>query len=258
MASGKTPSPPAVERAFAILELLAQSRAGLLFSEVAERLDLPRSSVHCLLVGLERCGYAHRHARTGRYSPGMKLFTLANNALGGMPLRDAAMPLLRELCSSTGLTVHLGVLEQGEAVVIAKVEPGTGRLATWIGKRMELHCTSIGKALLAQLDEDGVRRILSERGLPRHNENTITGRQRLRDELARVREGGYAIDDEEDELGFRCIGVPVAMAPDQPPAAISVSGNISQVTQDNERALAQQLKQAAKAIAEQLLTSEVT
>jgi len=256
MASRKTPSPPAVERAFAILELLAQSRSGLLFSEVAERLDLPRSSVHCLLVGLERCGYAHRHLKTGRYSPSMKLFTLANTALGGLPLRDAAIPLLRDLCTKTGLTVHLGVMEQGEAVLVGKVEPGTARLATWIGKRMDLHCTSIGKVLLAQLDDHTVEQILSERGMPRHNENTIAGRKRLREELARVRDVGYAIDDEEDELGFRCIGVPVTVATDHAPAAISISGTTSQVTQSNERQLAQLLKQTAKAITGQLSSTE--
>ena len=95
---------------------------------------------------------------------------------------------MQQLARDTGLTVHMAILEQNEAVLIDKVEPiGHHKLATWLGKRMDVHCTSLGKALIAFLPEAEVDRVIEERGLPRHNDNTIVSPRRLREELARVR-----------------------------------------------------------------------
>ena len=205
----KTPSVPAVERVLSILELLAGSRAGMPLPDIARELGLPKSSVHCLLVTLERRGYLHRNERTGCYLFGSKLFSLGNLALSGRELRDVAAPFLRALMEKTRLTVHLAVLERNEAVIIDKVEPSSMfKLATWLGKRMDVHCTGVGKALIAYLPDEELRRLVEERGLPRHNENSIVTIRKLKDELVRARRRGYAIDDEEDEIGLRCIGAP--------------------------------------------------
>src|ERR1041384_6487778 len=134
----KTPSVPALERALAILELMATSRVGLTLPEIATALHLPKSSVHSLLITLERHRYLHRNETTGRYLFGARLFSLGNKSLSGLQVRDLAGPHLRTLMERTGLTVHLGVLERFEAVLVEKVEPqGTGKLATWLGKRMD-------------------------------------------------------------------------------------------------------------------------
>ncbi|MEX2263384.1 MAG: IclR family transcriptional regulator [Bryobacteraceae bacterium] len=205
--SGGTPgkaSVPAIERAFVILELLAHSRAGLTLRDVVRATSLPKSSVYCILTTLQRHGYLHRNERTSRYLFGLKLFSLANSALSGLPLREQAEPFLRSLMMQTRLTVHMGIKEREEVVLVAKTEPpGISRLATWIGKRMEVHCTALGKALLAFLPEEEVDRVLQAHNLPRHNENTISSVRRLKEDLARVRTRGYAIDDEEDEIGLR-------------------------------------------------------
>src|SRR5512133_2205804 len=119
----KTPSVPALERALAILELLAASRAGVTLPEVAEKLRLPKSSVHCLLLTLERHGYLHRNEKTNRFLFGAKLFSLGNMALSGLELREVAAPFLRALMESTHLTAHLAILERHEAVLIDKAEP---------------------------------------------------------------------------------------------------------------------------------------
>src|SRR5687767_14535682 len=122
MASIKTKSVPSLERALLVLETLAASRSGFSLSELTRNLGLPRSSTHCLLVTLERQGYLLRNEQTGRYLFGMKLFSLANMAISGMNLRRQASPILRSLMQSTGLTVHMVMLEQNEAVIIEKIE----------------------------------------------------------------------------------------------------------------------------------------
>ncbi|MDW8256437.1 MAG: IclR family transcriptional regulator, partial [Acidobacteriota bacterium] len=229
MAAVKTQSVPAVERALTLLEVLAESKRGYTLSELARLLRLPRSSTHCLLLTLERRGYLHRNEQTGRYMFGLKLLGLANKALSRIELRERAAPYLQALMQQTGLTVHLAILDRGEAVLVEKVEPpGLLRLATWIGKRMDIHCTGVGKALLAYLPEEEIERLIRERGLPRHNENTIASPKRLREELARIRAQGYSLDDEEDEVGLRCLGAPIFDHTGRVVASISVAGTIAQ------------------------------
>jgi DNA-binding IclR family transcriptional regulator len=245
----KTPSVPSLERALAILELIATSRAGKAPPEIAAALRLPKSSVHSLVITLERHQYLHRNENTGRYMFGSKLFSLANMSLVGFEVRSMAVPHMRSLMERTGLTVHLALLERFEAVLVEKVEPpGVFKLATWLGKRMDLHCTSLGKALIAHLPEEELALLVRERGLPRHNDNSIVSFRKLKEELARSRQLGFAIDDEEDEIGYRCIGAPIVDEAGHPAAAISISGTIAQVREENSRALAKEVRQAAEAV----------
>jgi DNA-binding IclR family transcriptional regulator len=249
----KTPSVPALERGLAILELLAASRAGLVLPEIAKALSLPKSSVHCLLLTLERHGYLRRNDRTNRYLFGSRLFSLGNMALNGLELRDVAAPYLRALMSATHLTVHLAILERHEAVLIDKAEPpGIFKLATWLGKRMDVHCTGVGKALIAHLPERELDRIIREGGLPRHNDNSIVCLKKLKQDLAGVRKLGYAIDDEEDEIGLRCIGAAIFDHPGNAVAALSISGTTLQIREDNGEMLAKKVTGAAAGISEAL------
>ncbi len=250
----KTPSVPALERGLAILELLASSRAGLTLPEIARELHLPKSSVHCLLITLERHRYLHRNDRTSRYLFGSMLFSLGNMSLNGLQLRQISVPHMRWLTERTGLTTHLGVLERHEAVLMEKVEPpGVFKLATWLGKRMDLHCTSVGKALIGYLPEEDLARLMRETGMPRHNDNTIRSLRKLTEDLARSRRVGYFVDDEEDEIGYRCIGVPVVNDRGQTLAATSISGSTVQVREDNTSALAAEVKRTAEAITRSLI-----
>ena len=252
--SMKTPSVPALERALAILELLAGSRAGLTLPEIAKVLALPKSSVHCLLITLERHRYLHRNDRTSRYLFGSKLFSLANMSLSGLQLRQVAMPHMHALTKITGLATHLAVLERYEAVLMEKVEPpGDAKLATWLGKRMDLHCTSVGKSLIAHLPDEELARLVRETGLPRHNDNSICSFRKLREDLARSRQEGYFIDDEEDEIGYRCIGAPILDETGHTIAAISISGSTAEVREDNSVDLAKEVVRTADAITKLLI-----
>jgi len=226
----KTPTVPAVERGLAILELVARSRNGLTFSQVCRHLDFPKSSIHCLLVTFERLGYLQRLESSGRFVAGLNLVRIGTAASYGIMLRQKAGPLLSELAQRTGLTVHMAVLENNEPLLVAKAEPsGTPSVATWVGKRIDYHCTSLGKALIAWMPDEDLRRLVKERQMLRHNENTISTLARLKEDLMQTRRLGYALDDEEEEIGIRCVGAPVLGVSGKVEAAVSVSGTAAQI-----------------------------
>lgn len=244
-------------RALTVLELLANSPNGLTLAELGRKLRMPKSSAHCILLTFLRQGYVTRSERTRRYVLGQKIFSLANHALAGQQVREAAMSYLRQLMLTTNLTVHMGVLEGTEAILVAKVDPpGVTSLATWLGRRMEVHCTGVGKALIAYLPKPELEQWVASRTFPRHNENTIVSPKRLLKELENVRAAGYATDDEEDEVGYRCIGVPVFQR-DRVVAAISVAGSVVQVTNENTKELLRHLTRTADLIRKSLTGSGV-
>jgi DNA-binding IclR family transcriptional regulator len=225
----RTQSVPALERGLLILEHLAQSRRGVTLSQLTSRLQLPRSTGHALLLTYQRCGYVQRDRETGRYRLGSRLHTLANMALAGHTLRSHCSSFLHRLMQETGATVHLAVLEDGEIILIDRVEPnGNVRLATWVGKRMGLHCTSVGKAIIAHLPASVLDELIHRQGLIRYNENTIASVRKLRVACEQIRQLGYAVDDEEEEIGVRCIGAPVFNDKGEAVAAVSISGSKTQ------------------------------
>jgi DNA-binding IclR family transcriptional regulator len=244
----RTQSVPAVERALSILEFLARSRHGVTLANLTRHLGVPKSTCHALLLTFQRCGYVQRDKKNGRYRFGMKLYELSNMALSGTSLRDQVAPFLYKLVEETKLTAHLAVLEQnGEAVLVDKIEAsGAPQIATWIGKRMGLHCTAVGKAMIAHLSEPEMGRLISKCGLLRHNENTIGSQQRLRQVCETIRLQGYAVDDEEEEIGIRCVGAPIFNGKGEVIASLSVAGTTSQV--EDLKAVACQVKDAALAV----------
>ena len=253
MSGDATPSAPAVERTLSILELLSVTKSGLTLPELSRRLGLPKSSAYCLLVTLERRGYLLRNNRTHRYMFGLKLFSLANMALSGVELRENARSFLHALMQRTRLTVHMAILEDDEAVLIEKVEPpGLVRLATWVGKRLELHSSAVGKCLLAYLPEAEFLRLVRDRGLTRNNENTITSIRKLKQQITQIRHAGYAIEDEEGEIGCRCVGAPVFDHSGNLVAAVSVAGTTAQIRTEDFTYFGQLVRQSASDISQAL------
>jgi len=225
-------SVPSVSRALNILELLAHSQRGLTLSDISRRLGLPKSSTHVLIRTLEGAGYLKSSKISGRFCFGLKLVSLSNMALENLDLREQARPFLQDLMVRTGLTVHLAILEGAEAVIIEKVEaPGMLRLATWVGKRLDANSSGVGKALLAFGGEENPSQRFS-RPMARYNKNTISSPERLARELRKVRELGYSFEDEEGEIGFRCIGAPIFDSGNRAIAAISIAGTTSQIPND--------------------------
>ena len=145
----------AVERALAMLETIAQSSAGLTNSELSRRLGVPKSSASYILRVLERRGYLQRDADSGAYRLGLKLLSLSHRLEVGQDIRGVALPIMRHLVERVPSTCHLAILDRGEAVYIERVEaPGFIKMDTWVGRRMQVNSTSVGKALVAWLPED--------------------------------------------------------------------------------------------------------
>ncbi len=239
----------AVDRALSILELLAGSPAGLTNAELSRRFNIPKSSASYLLRALAQRGYVRRDAATGKYRLGLRVLALHRAALAGFDVRGLARPALRRLVERTGLTVHLAVLDHGQAVYLEKADaPGFIKMDTWVGRRMDVHSTSVGKALVAHLPQAEVKAILREHGLRPRGPRTITTAARFFRELERVRAQGYAVDDEENNPGARCVAAPVFGADGQVQAAVGVSGTTGQITRSNIPRVAEQVRETAARI----------
>jgi DNA-binding IclR family transcriptional regulator len=236
-----------------VLELLAQSQRGLTLSDISRRLGLPKSSTHVLVKTLEATGYLRNSKLTGRFYFGLKLVSLSKMALENLDLREQARPFLRDLMLQSGLTVHMAILEGAEAVIIEKAEaPGMLRLATWVGRRLDANSSGVGKALLAFSGNDISVHSFASRPMARNNRNTISSPERMARELKKVREQGYSFEDEEGEIGFRCIGAPVFDSADIAVAAISIAGATSQIPNERVTKLAALVKATAVQISERL------
>lgn len=243
----------AVERALNILEAAAHRREGLTNSEISRKLGIPKSSASYILRTLERRGYLRRDEESGRYRLGLKILSLGGDAQANLDIADVALPFMRALEEKIHMTVHLAVLDQGEAVYIEKVEaPGFFKVNTWIGRRMFLHSTSVGKCLLAWLPKQEVETIAKQQGLKKRTPKTITTLTRLLADLERVKEEGYAIDDEENSLGARCLGAPVFDVAGNVAAALGASGTLTQVDEVSMPRLAEAVKETARRISRQL------
>jgi DNA-binding IclR family transcriptional regulator len=200
----------AVERALGMLEAVAHEPDGLSNAEISRQLKIPKSSASYILRTLEKQGYVNRDSQSAKYRVGLKILSLSRGALSGIDVREVALPIMRHLVEKTSLTCHLAILDGPEAVYIEKVEPpGFIRMDTWVGRRMRVHATSVGKALVAHIAQGRLEKILAEAGMEKRTPKTITTVPKFLKELEKVRTQGYAVDDEENNLDARCVGAPV-------------------------------------------------
>lgn len=249
----------AVERALNILEAAAHRRDGLTNSEISRKLCIPKSSASYILRTLERRGYLRRDRESGRYRLGLKILSLGGAAQANLDIADVALPFMRALEEKIHMTVHLAVLDQGEAVYIEKVEaPGFFKVNTWVGRRMFLHSTSVGKCVLAWLPKHEVEALVRQQGLKKRTPKTIITMSKLLADLEQVKLEGYAVDDEENSLGARCLGAPVFDVTGNVVAALGASGTLSQVDEASMPRLTEAVKEAARRISRQLQRSGAT
>ena len=210
-----------IDKALMVLEALAEhSRV----TDIAAGTGLSKSTVHRILQSLVGWGFA-RTDGNGGYLPGPRILTLAGRVMSRFDPAQQADSALRELRDRTGFTVHFAIRGTDEAVYVRKLE---GRrpyqMGSRVGMGLRLHSTSIGKAILARLPEDEVTAIIGRAGLERRTAATITDADALLAHLAEVRDRGYAVDDEENEAGIRCIGAPVFDHTGAVMGGVSISG----------------------------------
>jgi DNA-binding IclR family transcriptional regulator len=243
----------AVERALAMLEAVAHEPEGLSNAEISRKLQIPKSSASYILRTLEKQGYLHRDDESGKYRVGLKILSLSRGALSGIDVREVALPIMRHLVEKTNLTCHLAILDGPEAVYIEKVEPtGFIRMDTWVGRRMRVHATSVGKSLVAHIPQPQLEKILADRAMERRTPKTICTLPRLLKELEKVRTQGYAVDDEENNLGARCVGAPIFNQQGRIEASLGLSGTTHQVNEQTMPRILEHLKDAARHISMQL------
>jgi IclR family transcriptional regulator, acetate operon repressor len=237
----------ATEKTLSVLDALDGARSRL--GDIAARAQLPKSTVHRILRRLVERGYA-RAEGDGVYVLGPRVLTMAGDMLRGLDATTAAQPILRELHADVGHTVHFAMLSDDEAVYLEKlVDPGLPyQFASRVGGRILLHCTAIGKSLLAATPDDVIPRLELVRRTPR----TLVSAEALRAELELVRERGFAIDDEENERNIRCVGAAVRDHTGAATHAISVSALTVELSVDDAVALGPRVVTAARAVSEAL------
>ncbi len=230
-----------VDRAFGLLEHMADAGGPVGLSELATMSGLPLPTIHRLIRSLVNQGYV-RQERSRRYALGPGLIRLGESA--NRMLGSWAVPYLSELVDEIGETSNMATLEGDTVVYVAQVPSlHSMRMFTEVGRRVMPHCTGVGKALLSMLPDAEVRALLARTGMPARTERTITDAEVLLAEVARSRQRGYAVDDQEQEAGVRCVAVPVSDAPLR--AAISVSGPSSRVTSQRVGSIAPVLQRVA-------------
>ncbi|MER7115986.1 IclR family transcriptional regulator [Saccharomonospora azurea] len=238
-----------LQRAFELLERLADTGGEASLSELAASSGLPMPTIHRLIRTLVTLGYVRQNTNR-RYALGARLIRLGEHA--SLQFGTWARPLLAELVDEVGETANLAVLERDEVVYVAQVASRrhSMRMFTEVGRRLLPHGTGVGKAMLATLPPDDVRALLARTGMPSYTDHTHTDVDTFVAHLEHIAEQGYALDESEQELGVRCIAVAV---PDTPvPAAVSVSGPEGRLTDTMVRDIAPAVQRIAKRLSEQL------
>ncbi|WP_325529866.1 IclR family transcriptional regulator [Sporomusa sp.] len=214
-----------IARAVSILDHLAANGNEDSLSNISRTIGLSKSTTYSIIATLEQLGLVQQDQTSARYSLGMKLFELGQIVHSSMDIRKLAVPPLRELVAKHGETAHLGVLSQGEVVYIDKVASlHSIGISSQIGGRNPAHCTGVGKMLISGLADEEVEKIVSEKKLKKFTEKTITDGAALQQHLQKIRQQGFAVDDEEIESGLRCIAAPIRDHRRKVIAAISLSG----------------------------------
>lgn len=242
-----------VRKALSILCAFTRRRPSWTVSALSRELDIPKSTAHNLLRTLLAFDFVEQSPVDKTYRLGPRAYELGSAYVSGSELITPAMPHLRRLQTRSGETVKLGALSGGQVLVLAAVE-STQQLHTRgdVGRRWPLHSSGLGKAILSQIDDAELDRVIEERGLPRLTRHTLTDRDELREALAQIRRDGYARDWEENELGVRCISVGFVDPIRRGVHAISVSGPSVRMSAQRARDIAGWAQETSEGILEQL------
>ena len=241
-----------VAKAFGIVEALApETDRGLTLADLSQRVALPKSTVHRYLATLLELGLAQR-SDTDRFRLGTKVIELAGVYLANSDLRNESQNTLDTLSAQANETVHLAVRSETEVVYIAKVESRHAvRMYSYIGARLPMYCTALGKAMMAFGPEDWLQETLG-RGLEPRTPHTIINASALKADLEAIRARGFSIDNEENEIGVRCVGAPVFDFTRSVIGAISLSGPTERMDQERSAELGPVVREAARQISKRM------
>jgi len=221
-----TPIVQSVDRALDILEVLGKSEQGVRVKDLCDTLDMNKSTISRMLNTLAQRGYVEKMPNDA-FRIGMRIVELSSVHLNSLQLKTEALPFMEDLKNRTGLIIHLGIMEDMEVVYLEKLSAYNNlRMYSQIGRRVYAHCTGLGKSMMAFMSEAEVRKILDTKGMPAVTEKTTTDEKKLFQKLDMIRKKGYALDEEENELGVRCVAAPVFDYRGNVIAAVSATGFI--------------------------------
>ena len=241
-----------VANVFRILDLFVKKERGLMFHELEEEVDLPKSTLHTLLDSMESAGALHRDRVTGQYHLTHR-FVAYGRVAQAISIEELALPFMEELSKETGESVSLAVMRGNEQVIVSVIEaPDILRACPAIGSQSHMHFTSVGKAMLSCLPDEEVRAIVESTGLVRATENTITDYETFYAELETVRRNGFGIDDAEHNPGIRCVGSAVQDGAGRPVAGISIVAPAMRITTDDAVSMGPRVRKASDELAKKL------
>ncbi len=246
-----------VEKVFQIIEIMAQSREPLRLQDISLKVEMPTSTTLRLINTLVTCGYANQNPDTLRYSLSLKFMHIGSLVSSQLTIRDMPIPNLVEQSKECKESVCIAIEQDMEAIYLDVVDGPDGmlRITQRIGKRAPIHSTGVGKLMLLNYDSKQLDYMINTKGLPALTPNTITTKEDLLDELEKIRTQGYALDNEECELGARCISAGIKDYTGNIVAAISVSGPITRMSMDYIELIKNTVMGTAKRISELLAYS---
>lgn len=227
-----------VARIFELIEVLAAHPSGAGLQQLAGEAKLAKSTAHRLLGSLVSLGYAMQDSETGKYRLTLKMFEISSGIVNSMDVMSVAKIHLERLAQRTGEAVHLVIRDAQDIVYIYKTESGPMRMSSRVGLRSPLYCTGVGKAILATLTDREVENIWKNSTPQKLTGRTVTDLEALKEQLREVRACGYAIDDEENELGIRCVALAIPGPGGRADSAFSISGLAPYMTPERIRRVA--------------------
>ncbi len=235
----ETNSVQSVERTFLIIEELSGASAGLPLTELSKRVGLHKSTVHRLLSSLSAMGYVSKDSFTGNYRLSLRLFEISSRIVNDLDILEISKPYLDRLSILTSEAVHLVVRDGINIIYIYKADFNNNivRMSSRIGLRSNMHCTAVGKSILATLGTDEVAQIWNGTEIKRFTEHSITSLDELLGQLSDIRRLGFALDNEENELGVRCVAASIVDYSGVAVGAFSVSAPTTRMDEDRIREL---------------------
>lgn len=242
-----------LDRTFDIIELLATSPNGMGVTEIGRKLGLHKSTVYRLIKALVQRGYLEKDQSTGAYRIGLKFVEISSLHIQQIELKTEAIPFMRHLSELTGQVTHLAIMDETEVVYIEKIDVIQSlRMYSQIGKRIPVYCSALGKVLLSGQNSDYQKRIMKKIKYTQQTKNTIREESQFINELEKTKQRGWAVDNEEHELGIRCIAAPIRDFTGKVIAALSITGSKNTIVPEKDQYYSELVVEAADNISRRL------
>lgn len=242
-----------IVKAANVINLLADKGTPMSLTAMSRELDISKSTLHGIVSTLVEVRFLAQDFETGYYRLGVRLFEIGSIISNQWNERKIAYPIIQQIVAEIGETVHMAVLDDFEVLYINKQESSDSiRIVTDIGVKQPAHCTGLGKALLSGMNRRELQYVARKKGLKKYTDSTITELDALAEEMARIRDRGWAVDEQEYIDGLRCVAVPIYDHSGKIAAALSISGPVSRMRDEKFRQCIASLTKAAADISAQM------